>query len=294
MLSTYVHDPQFQGQTKNRLNNPEVAGAGRGARAPGARELPQRATRTGRRPSSRGRSSRRAPARRRARRSEVTRKTAVSHRLNLPGKLADCSSTDPGRERAVHRRGRLGRRLREAGPRSQDAGDPAAARQGAERRAGEQPEAAREQGAAGHRVARSAAAWARRSTSAKLRYGKIFLLMDADADGHHIATLLLTFFFRHMRPLIDNGHVYLAQPPLYRIDIGKQTYWALDDVHKERSAQGAREEQREAEHHAVQGPRRDEPRHAEDDDARPEDAPAAARHREGRRAAADRPGRSPS
>jgi DNA gyrase subunit B/topoisomerase-4 subunit B len=68
----------------------------------------------------------------------------------------------------------------------------------------------------------------------KLRYGKIFLLMDADADGHHIATLLMTFFFRHMRPLIDQGHVYLAQPPLYRIDIGKQTYWALDDLHKER------------------------------------------------------------
>jgi DNA gyrase subunit B/topoisomerase-4 subunit B len=68
----------------------------------------------------------------------------------------------------------------------------------------------------------------------KLRYGKIFLMMDADADGHHIATLLLTFFFRFMRPLIDNGHVYLAQPPLYRIDIGKQTYWALDDLHKER------------------------------------------------------------
>jgi DNA gyrase subunit B/topoisomerase-4 subunit B len=68
----------------------------------------------------------------------------------------------------------------------------------------------------------------------KLRYGKVFLLMDADADGHHIATLLLTFFFRHMRPLIDQGHIYLAQPPLYRIDIGKQTHWALDDRHKEK------------------------------------------------------------
>jgi len=68
----------------------------------------------------------------------------------------------------------------------------------------------------------------------KLRYGKIFLMMDADADGHHIATLLLTFFFRHMRGLIDHGHVYLAQPPLYRIDVGKQTFWALDDEHRDR------------------------------------------------------------
>ena len=69
---------------------------------------------------------------------------------------------------------------------------------------------------------------------AKLRYGKIFLLMDADADGHHIATLLMTFFFRHMRPLIDAGHIFLAQPPLYRIDIGKSTWWALDDAHRDK------------------------------------------------------------
>ena len=68
----------------------------------------------------------------------------------------------------------------------------------------------------------------------KLRYGKIFLLMDADADGHHIATLLMTFFFRHMRALIDQGHVYLGQPPLYRIDLGKQTFWALDDADRDR------------------------------------------------------------
>jgi DNA gyrase/topoisomerase IV subunit B len=66
-----------------------------------------------------------------------------------------------------------------------------------------------------------------------LRYGKIILLMDADADGHHITTLLLAFFFRHMPELIRKGHVYLGQPPLYRIDVGKETFWARDDAHKE-------------------------------------------------------------
>ena len=70
--------------------------------------------------------------------------------------------------------------------------------------------------------------------AARIRYHKIILLMDADSDGHHIATLLLTFFYRHLRPLIDRGHIYLAQPPLYRIDVGKETWWALDDAHKER------------------------------------------------------------
>ncbi len=66
-----------------------------------------------------------------------------------------------------------------------------------------------------------------------LRYGKIILLMDADADGHHITTLLLAFFFRHMIELIRKGFVYIAQPPLYRIEVGKETFWARDDAHKE-------------------------------------------------------------
>src|SRR5207248_11000440 len=66
-----------------------------------------------------------------------------------------------------------------------------------------------------------------------LRYGKIILLMDADADGHHITTLLMAFFFRHMTDLIRKGHVFIAQPPLYRIDVAKETFWARDDAHRE-------------------------------------------------------------
>jgi DNA gyrase subunit B/topoisomerase-4 subunit B len=68
----------------------------------------------------------------------------------------------------------------------------------------------------------------------RLRYGKVVILADADSDGHHIATLLLTFLYRHIPQLITAGRVFLAQPPLYRIDVGKETYWALDDGHRDK------------------------------------------------------------
>jgi topoisomerase-4 subunit B len=66
-----------------------------------------------------------------------------------------------------------------------------------------------------------------------LRYGKIAILADADSDGAHIATLLCALFLRHFRPLVAAGHVYVAMPPLYRIDIGKDVYYALDDGEKQ-------------------------------------------------------------
>ncbi|MBI4005292.1 MAG: DNA topoisomerase IV subunit B [Gammaproteobacteria bacterium] len=66
-----------------------------------------------------------------------------------------------------------------------------------------------------------------------LRYGKICILADADSDGMHIATLLCALFVKHFRPLVENGHIYVAMPPLYRIDIGTEVYYALDDAEKE-------------------------------------------------------------
>jgi DNA gyrase subunit B/topoisomerase-4 subunit B len=67
----------------------------------------------------------------------------------------------------------------------------------------------------------------------RLRYGRVVLLMDADTDGHHITTLMLTFLFRHMRKLVEGGYVYIAQPPLYKIAIGKEVHWALDDADRD-------------------------------------------------------------
>src|SRR5699024_4433270 len=65
-----------------------------------------------------------------------------------------------------------------------------------------------------------------------LRYGKVCILADADSDGLHIATLLCALFLRHFRPLVEEGHVFVAVPPLYRIDIGKEIYYALDEYEK--------------------------------------------------------------
>jgi topoisomerase-4 subunit B len=66
-----------------------------------------------------------------------------------------------------------------------------------------------------------------------LRYGKICILADADSDGLHIATLLCALFTRHFRPLVEAGHVYIAMPPLFRIDIGKDVYYALDEAERD-------------------------------------------------------------
>jgi DNA gyrase/topoisomerase IV subunit B len=112
------------------------------------------------------------------------------------------------------------------------------------------------------------------------RYHKIIIMTDADVDGAHIRTLLLTFFYKEMKQLIEAGYVYIAQPPLYRVAKGKEEFYVYDEQERDeaikRLSNGA--EQGLGEHPALQGPRRDEPRPALED----HDGPGHAHHPQGR------------
>lgn len=233
LLSVYVREPQFQGQTKERLNNPEVAGQVESAVRTALEHWLLHNSSVGEAIVARAVTAARAREASRAAVAQVKRKSAVNHRLNLPGKLWDCSSTNPLESELY---------LVE--------GDSAAgtAKQGRDRRTqailplrGKVLNAERASAGQvlsnkelGDVVSALGCGIGKGFDITKLRYGRVFLLMDADSDGHHIATLLLTFFYRMLPELIRAGHVYLAQPPLYRIDAAKATHWALDDAERAR------------------------------------------------------------
>jgi DNA gyrase subunit B len=233
MLSVYVAEPQFQGQTKDRLNNSETAGQVESAVKNALEQWLLQNPSTADAIIARIILAARARAASRAASQQVVRKTAVSHRLNLPGKLSDCASTDPEESELFMVEGdSAGGNAKQGRDRKTQAILPLRGKVLNAERAGS--------GAITNNkelqdiVSALGCGLGKEFDVTKLRYGKVILLMDADSDGHHISTLLLTFFYRMLPGLIRNGHVYLALPPLYRIDAGKETYWALDDAEKEK------------------------------------------------------------
>ena len=228
ILSSYVVDPQFQGQTKGKLNNPEVAAQVDGAVRPALEKWLNENQSVAEAVIARIILAARAREASRSAAQAVTRKTAVSHRMNLPGKLADCSSTNPAdSELFIVEGDSAGGSAKQGRDRRTQAilplrGKVLNAEQASTDKVTANKELTDIVSALGCGIGTD-------FDATKLRYGRIFLLMDADSDGHHIATLLLTFFYRHLRELIRAGAVYIAQPPLYKIEIGKETYWALDE-----------------------------------------------------------------
>jgi DNA gyrase subunit B len=237
VLAIKIPQPQFQGQTKERLNNSEVTPAIDGI----VRTALENALNANRSAAdliasrivlaARARSASRAAA------EQVQRKSAVSHRLNLPGKLADCSSTDPSEcELFIVEGDSAGGSAKQGRDRAYQAilplrGKVLNTEQASTAKVLSNKELSDVVSALGCGAGREL-------DLRKLRYHKICLLMDADSDGNHICTLLLTFFYRHLPELMREGYVYIAQPPLYRIEVGKEIFWARDDAAKERILAG--------------------------------------------------------
>lgn len=240
ILSVKLADPQFSGQTKERLSSRECAAFVSGVVRDAFSLWLNQHTEMGERIAELaiGNAQRRSRAGRKVVRKKVTQGPA------LPGKLADCTAQDPGRAELFLVEGdSAGGSAKQARDREFQAIMPLRGKilntweVNPEEVLGSQEV---------HDIAVAIGVDPGSGDLKGLRYGKICVLADADSDGAHIATLLCALFLRHFRPLVEAGHVYIAMPPLFRIDVAKEVYYALDEAEKEGVIDRIRAERRNA------------------------------------------------
>ncbi|NOY11964.1 MAG: DNA topoisomerase (ATP-hydrolyzing) subunit B [Archaeoglobi archaeon] len=225
IISVKVPEPQFEGQTKTKLSNSEVKTAVESVVYRRVLEWMEENPDSASKIIEKCQTTRRAREAAKRARELVKKKSEVA---TLPGKLADCSSRNPAeRELFIVEGESAGGSAKQARDRRFQAILPIRGKIINVEKAGLMKVLKNEEVKA--IISAIGAGMGKDFDINRIRYGKVIIMTDADVDGAHIRTLLLTFFYRYMKPLIEYGHLYIAQPPLYRVKKGKKTYYVYSD-----------------------------------------------------------------
>ena len=236
VISVKVGSPQFEGQTKAKLGNPEVKGQVESVASDGLNEYLEKHPDEGKSIIDKCLLAAKAREAARKARDLILKKTGLEFGT-LPGKLADCASNNPKDcELYIVEGDSAGGSAKQGRDRNFQAILPLKGKilnveKAAKDKIFDHDEIRALITALGTGISEA-------YDYSKLRYHQIIIMTDADVDGAHIRTLLLTFFYRNMSHLIDNGHLFIAQPPLYRLAAGKQQHWVYSDAEKDAKMAG--------------------------------------------------------
>ena len=232
VISVKLLEPQFEGQTKTKLGNPEVQGQVSAVLADALFQYLDENPAEGRRIIEKSLTAARAREAARKARDLVQRKSFLES-STLPGKLADCSDRDPRNcELYIVEGDSAGGTAKSGRDRRTQAILPLRGKILNVEKARLDKVLTSEE--IRNLITALGTGVGDRFEYERLRYHRIITMTDADVDGSHIRTLLLTFFYRHFPDLIENGHVYMAQPPLFKLTKGKQTKWVYSDAERDR------------------------------------------------------------